>query len=161
MSAMFRLPPFAAMLSVKTRTSPSSSPETTSCPPSPRDAEMRSSSSSVPTLPHICELNLEPLEANIPPSITRTGMSDHRPLSPSLYRLSSPAMSDDSYCSDCPDCVDTRKRKRDSEELDDDSSEEPERPIKRSHSSSPTILVPLPLSSENAIANYLEGSLTI
>lgn len=125
----------------------------------------------MPRLPHICELDLslQPLEANIPPSIKRLSVPEpihdhnheheheHEPLSTSLFRLPSPAMSDDSYCSECPDCVD-RKRKRDESE---DQDEGEERPIKRSHSSSPTILAPMPLSPERAIANYLEGSLTI
>lgn len=137
---------------------PETPPET---PPSPRNAQLRSSSTPI-HLPHISELDLEPVEANIPPSITRSP-ERHTPLSPSLFRLPSPAMSDESYCSDCPDCTE-RKRKRSTEELDDDESRERERPIKRSHSSSPSLgelVAPIPLSPERAIANYLEGSLTI
>ncbi|RPD58943.1 hypothetical protein L226DRAFT_465555 [Lentinus tigrinus ALCF2SS1-7] len=145
---------------------PETPPETpSSCPPSPRDAELRAHSSPLPHLPHIdeLELGLEPLEANIPPSLSRStssgSESEHRPLSPALYRSPSPAMSDESYCSECPDCME-RKRKRSSEELDDDEPE-PERPIKRSHSSSPKILAPTPLSPGQTIASYLEGTLTI
>ena len=142
---------------------PETPPETPSCPPSPRNAQLRAHSSPLPHLPHIdeLELGLEPLEANIPPSLSRStsSESEHRPLTPSLYRLPSPAPSDESYCSDCPDCAE-RKRKRGSDELDDDEPE-PERPIKRSHSSSPAILAPLPLSPGQTIASYLEGTLTI
>ena len=105
---------------------PETPPETPSCPPSPRNAQLRAHSSPLPHLPHIdeLELGLEPLEANIPPSLSRStsSESEHRPLTPSLYRLPSPAPSDESYCSDCPDCAE-RKRKRSSDELDDDEED--------------------------------------
>lgn len=125
-----------------------SPPETpSSCPPSPRSEELRSGSS---PLPHI-----DPAEAGLLPSITR---SEPRPLSRTLYRLPSPAMSDESFCSECPDCIE-RKRKHDSEDAD----ETPARPIKRSHSMSPTLTAaPVSASPEGvAIATYLEDSLTL
>ncbi|EJF64436.1 hypothetical protein DICSQDRAFT_145081 [Dichomitus squalens LYAD-421 SS1] len=134
-------------------------PET---PPSPRSAQLRASSPPVIHLPHISELRLEPLETNLQPSLKRTSPAP-RPLSTSVYRMPSPAMSDVSYFSDCPDCVE-KKRKR-SSEPDETEEDVLERPIKRSHSSSPGIVSPAPApataSPERSIASYLEGTLTI
>ncbi|OJT07151.1 hypothetical protein TRAPUB_1966 [Trametes pubescens] len=127
---------------------PDTPPESPSCPPSPRSADLRANT---PPL-----LHLEPDEAGLLPSIARSHDS-HRPLSRTLYRLPSPALSDESFCSECPDCVD-RKRKHASEDADDET---PERPIKRSHSMSPT-LAPIAASPDGvAIASFLEGSLTL
>ncbi|KAI1790261.1 hypothetical protein LXA43DRAFT_517020 [Ganoderma leucocontextum] len=152
------------------KTSPPETPPET--PPSPRNAELRASSPPVTHLPHISELGLEPLEVHLPPSLGRSpspspSPSSSRPLSRSLYRLPSPAFSDSSYCSECPDCAD-RKRKRSSEPDDEGELDAAaERPIKRSHSNSPAIVSPAPAPTifaspgRNSIARYLEGSLSI
>ena len=156
---------------------PSASPETETppeTPPSPRSAELRASSPPVTHLPHISELGLEPLEAHLPPSLARSTSSSSSSASPrprshsrALYRLPSPALSESSYCSDCPDCTDEKKRKR-SVEPDDEEDAAEERPIKRSHSTSPGIVSPAPAPAvfasspgRNSIARYLEGSLSI
>ncbi|KAH9851858.1 hypothetical protein C2E23DRAFT_827945 [Lenzites betulinus] len=125
---------------------PQTPPETPSCPPSPRSAELRSGAS---PLPHV-----DVAEAGLLPSIRR---SEHQTLSCSDYRLPSPALSEESYCSDCPDCVE-RKRKHPEEDADDVA----ERPVKRSHSMSPTLPAPMSSSPDGvAIATYMEDTLSL
>ncbi|KAH9940744.1 uncharacterized protein BXZ73DRAFT_98574 [Epithele typhae] len=122
-----------------------------------------------------------PKDLDIPPSLSRSRSPrgvEPRVLSPSLYRLPSPALSTSSYCSDCSDCsraLEQRKRKRSAEVTEEDSQE---RAVKRSHSSSPADLgmeidhetkqdvevpvAPVPLRSpERTIASYLEGTLSL
>ncbi|CDO68826.1 hypothetical protein BN946_scf184805.g35 [Trametes cinnabarina] len=122
-------------------------PDTPTCPPSPRSADLRSST---PPLPHI-----DPPEVELAASLSRSGCEP--PLSRTLYRLPSPALSDESFCSECPDCLE-RKRKYEAEEELDDA---PERPIKRSHSTSPAIPALDASSPERAFASHFEGSLTL
>lgn len=159
---------------------PSASPETPpETPPSPRNAELRASSPPITHLPHISELGLEPLEAHLPPSLARSSSSRSRSSSstsprprsrsrlPPIYRLPSPAFSDSSYCSECPDCAEKDRKRKRSAEPDDEEDAEEERPIKRSHSTSPAIVSPAPAPAvfaspgRTSIAQYLEGSLNI